>query len=210
MVESGASLPSMKMPTILLKFFSFLVSIGCRLPVAKTFLQIQYSRSAMSKLLGCVAARCVTASLSSADISSLKPRSSFTFSATSLMFETPVPNWRRVTFLMFCAQMVGNPVIAPEPMAMPAAAAPPLITARRPIRRPRVVSFCLLILPSSVRRQQVNVGLRPARDDGLAHCHGPRKELGFRKHRGEVVGGAAGQRDLDGGAVILDRGAAPS
>ena len=41
----------------------------------------------------------------------------------ALRFDTPVPNWRSVTFLMFCAQIVGKPVMAPLPMATPAAAA---------------------------------------------------------------------------------------
>jgi hypothetical protein len=68
--------------------------------------------SAMSKLSGWVAARCVTLSESSAVISSVKPRSSFTFCATSLRLDTPVPNWRSVTSLMFCAQIIGNPVTA--------------------------------------------------------------------------------------------------
>ena len=38
------------------------------------------------------------------------------FSAMALRFDTPVPNWRSV-IVVFCAQMVGKPVIAPEPAA---------------------------------------------------------------------------------------------
>ena len=122
--------------------------MACRLPAGQTFLQIQYSMSAMSKDFGWVAARCVTLSESSAVISRVKPRSSFTFSATSLRFDTPVPNWRSVTSLMFCDQTVGNPVIAPEPRAKPEVAAAPLSTLRRLnfFGFPVVISFvpCLL------------------------------------------------------------------
>ncbi len=101
--------------------------MACRLPVGQTFLQIQYSISAMSKLSGWVAARWVTASESSAVISSVKPRSSFTFFATSLRFDTPVPNWRRVMSLMFCAQSVGAGKVEAA-----AVAAAPFSSVRRP------------------------------------------------------------------------------
>ena len=48
MTESGVSLPVMKSGTILSKYLIFLTSIGCMTPAGKTFLQIQYSMSAMS------------------------------------------------------------------------------------------------------------------------------------------------------------------
>ena len=47
----------------------------------------------------------------------------------ALRFETPVPNWRKVIF--DCAQMVGKPVMRPEPAAKPMAAAPVLSSERR-------------------------------------------------------------------------------
>ncbi|MGA3401789.1 MAG: hypothetical protein ABSC95_21460 [Acetobacteraceae bacterium] len=51
-----------------------------------------------------------------------------------MRFDTPVPNWRIVTFLMFCAQMVGNPLIVPDPAAAPSVASPAVYSK---LRRPR-------------------------------------------------------------------------
>ena len=76
--------------------------------------------------------RCTTASESSAVICSVMPRSALHFSAISLRFDTPVPNWRSTMFLLFCAQIVGKPVIAPLPTAAPAKPAAPFRTLRRP------------------------------------------------------------------------------
>ncbi|MNT92344.1 hypothetical protein D3C72_2336090 [compost metagenome] len=45
---SGVSLPLTKIGTILSKFLILDTSIGCITPAGKTFLQIQYSMSAMS------------------------------------------------------------------------------------------------------------------------------------------------------------------
>ena len=47
-VEVGVSLPVVKIGTILSNRRILLVSIGCNTPAGKTFLQIQYSMSAMS------------------------------------------------------------------------------------------------------------------------------------------------------------------
>src|SRR3954451_11359775 len=68
MTDSGVSLPVTNSGTILSKFLIFDTSIGCMTPAGKTFLQIQYSISAMSYDLGWVTARWDTASLSSAVI----------------------------------------------------------------------------------------------------------------------------------------------
>ncbi len=94
------------------------------MPAGNTFLQIQYSMSAMSKLLAWVTTRCDTASESSAVICRVMPRSALHFSAMALRFDTPVPNWRSV--IGFCAQMVGKPVTTPPPAARPASAPAPL------------------------------------------------------------------------------------
>ena len=91
--------------------------MACRLPVGQTFLQIQYSMSAMSKLSGWVATRWVTLSESSAVISIVMPRSSNALSAISLKAETPVPAWRRT--MLDCAQTIGA-------ASVPAAVATPL------------------------------------------------------------------------------------
>ena len=79
----------------------------------------------MSKLSGWVAARWVTLSESSAVISSVKPRSSFTFCATSFRFDTPVPNWRSVMFLVSWPQTIG------AGSAVAATTAPPLFRIER-------------------------------------------------------------------------------
>ncbi|WJI60152.1 MULTISPECIES: hypothetical protein [unclassified Mesorhizobium] len=52
-------------------------------------------------------------------------------SAIAFRFDTPVPNWRSV--MLDCAQMVGKPLMAPEPAARPTAAAPVLSNERREI-----------------------------------------------------------------------------
>src|SRR5262245_53941168 len=49
----------------------------------------------------------------------------------SMIAEYEPPTWSRVTSLMFCAQIVGKPVIAPEPAARPTLAAVPFRTVRR-------------------------------------------------------------------------------
>ena len=76
-------------------------------------------------------ARCAAASESVAVISSVMPRSALHLSAIALRFDTPVPNWRSV--IGFCAQIVGKPVMAPEPAARPTAAAPVFSSERREI-----------------------------------------------------------------------------
>ena len=96
--------------------------------------------SAMSKPFGWVTTRCAVESVSSAVICRVMPRSSLALSAMTLMFDTPVPNWRRVTSLMFCAHTIGKPVIAPLATAAPDTAAPRLSMVRR--ERVRVVFLC--------------------------------------------------------------------
>src|SRR4029078_5209434 len=94
----------------------------------------------------------------------VKPRSCFTLSATALRLDTPVPNWRSVTFLMFCAQTMGKPVTVP-------AEARPAVRSRR--RRPIDVVVMAVVLP--LPGSPVNVH---------AACHGiqgasraPRREF---------------------------------
>ncbi len=91
-------------------------------------------------------ARCAAASESVAVISSVIPRSSLHFSAIALMFETPVPNWRSV--IGFCAQMVGKPVIAPEPAMAPTAAAPVFSNERREMPFAGVAVFVSVVMLS--------------------------------------------------------------
>src|SRR3954471_9233606 len=130
--ESGFSLPVVKIGTILSKYLIFLTFIACSVFAGKTFLHIQYSISPMSNEFGWVTTRCTTASESSAVICRVMPRSALHFSAISLIADTPVPHWRRVMFLLFCAQIIGKPVIAPLPIAAPAKPAVPFRTLRRP------------------------------------------------------------------------------
>src|SRR3546814_7653785 len=117
------------------------------MPAGNTFLQIQYSMSAMSKDFGWVTARWATASESSAVICRVMPVSALHFSAMALRFDTQVPNWRSVTFLLFCAQMVGNQVNAPLPAARPMPAAAPLRTERRSMALPPVLRQSVALLP---------------------------------------------------------------
>ena len=42
-----------------------------------------------------------------------------------------MPVWLSVMSFSFCAHTIGKPVMAPEPAAAPASAAPPLMTVRR-------------------------------------------------------------------------------
>ena len=142
--EVGVSLPSLKIPTILSKYWIREMSMGCMLPAPHTFLRVKYSMSAMSKPFGWVTTRCAVESVSSAVICRVMPRSSFAFSAMALMFDTPVPNWRRVTSLMFWAHTIGKPVIAPLATAAPDRAAPRLSMVRRV--RVRVVFPCFGIV----------------------------------------------------------------
>ena len=79
----------------------------------------------------------------------LKPRSLVACSPIAVSTVTGWPAWRISTSLMFCAQMVGKPVIAPEPAAAPTA---PLSTPRRvmPVRvRPGLIVFVMLKFPQA-------------------------------------------------------------
>ena len=138
------------------------MSIGCMLPAPHTFFSVKYSMSAMSKLFGWVTTRCAVESVSSAVICSVIPSSSLAFSAMTLMFDTPVPNWRRVTFLMFWAQTIGNPVIAPLATAAPDRAAPRLSMVRRVRVRSVLLRFDIRLSPV-VPRGARDLLLRPAR-----------------------------------------------
>ena len=144
--EEGVRRPSLKIPTILSKYLSLLMSIGCMFPLGHTFFKVKYSISAMSKLFGWVTTRWAVASVFRAVISSVIPRSSFAFLAISLMLETPVPNCRKVTFLMFWAQIVGKPVMAWDPTAAPSATALPRLRRSRREREVRVVGFFIVSL----------------------------------------------------------------
>src|SRR5690606_8308922 len=73
------------------------------------------------------------------------PRSSLHFSAIALRLETPVPNWRSV--MGFCAQIVGKPVMMPEPAARPAAAAPDFRSERRDTPAVMLVGLVIRIPP---------------------------------------------------------------
>ena len=137
--ELGLSLPVVKIGTILSKYLIFLTFIACSVFAGKTFLHIQYSISPMSNEFGWVTTRCTTASESSAVICSVMPRSALHFSAISLIADTPVPHWRRVMFLVVCAQIIGKPVTAPLPTAAPATPAAPFRTLRRPNFRLRAI-----------------------------------------------------------------------
>jgi hypothetical protein len=64
-------------------------------------------------------------------ISTLKPRSFEAWSPMAWTTEYDTPMWRSVIFLMSCAQIIGKPVMAPEPTAAPAATDVPFSKARR-------------------------------------------------------------------------------
>jgi hypothetical protein len=70
----------------------------------------------------------------------VKPRSLLACSAIAGMAVTGGPAWFSTTSLMFCAQMVGKPLTAPDPTANPAAALAPRNTLRR-VALPILVSI---------------------------------------------------------------------
>src|SRR3990172_7505697 len=127
---SGYS-PLVKIGTTLSQYLNRLRSMGWSTPRGSSLLCIQYSMSAMSRDSGCVAMRLTSASLAAFCISILKPRSAVACRAMSMIDEYDPPTWSRAMSLMFCAQIVGKPLIAPEPTARPAAAAAPLSIGRR-------------------------------------------------------------------------------
>ena len=190
--------------------------MGCMLPAGNTFLHTQYSMSAMSKELGWVMARWVTESESNAVICNVMPRSSLHLSAMALMFETPVPNWRRVTFLMFCAQMVGKPVMAPDPIAAPAAiAALPFRKSRREGPALETVLVLLDILPSSGAAQwgrlfgveNVGFAVSPTGDHAIADGDGVGEIACFVHGHDKLVGIRRFHAEPDPGALVFDRSA---
>ena len=76
-----------------------------------------------------------------------------TLSAIAFRFDTPVPTWRKVMLRIFCAQMVGKPVIAPDPAATPAVASPAVASKERRGRPVDLVSDIVLGSPSSAIRR---------------------------------------------------------
>src|SRR5215472_13995415 len=99
------------------------------------------------------------------------PRSALHFSAISLMFDTPVPNWRSVMFLLFCAQIIGAPTELPT--AAPASPAAPFRTLRRPkpFSFPVIVTSPLFVSGRSGPKD-VHVLGRPGQNHGLARRYG--------------------------------------
>ena len=87
--------------------------------------------SAQSMALDCDRKRFSRSAFSDACIYTVKPRSLVACSAIAGIAVTGGPAWCSTTSLMFCAQMVGKPLIAPDPMAAPATAAAPFRTPRR-------------------------------------------------------------------------------
>ena len=78
--------------------------------------------SAQSMAFDCESRRLSRSEFSVVCICTVKPRSLLACSAIFGIAVTGGPAWRSTTSLMFCAQIVGNPVTAPLPMAAPAAA----------------------------------------------------------------------------------------
>src|SRR5437868_179194 len=103
------------------------------------------------------------------------PKSALHFSAISLMFDTPVPNWRSVMFLVVCAQSVGKPVTTPLPSAAPAMPAAPLsilrraITALGPPLNLRAISVLLQLVTSM--SEDMDVLGSPRQNHRLAGPH---------------------------------------
>ena len=78
--------------------------------------------SAQSIALDCDSSRFSRSAFSEACICTVNPSSLLACSAIFEIAVTGGPAWRSVTSLMFCAQIVGNPRVAPLPMAVPARA----------------------------------------------------------------------------------------
>ena len=87
--------------------------------------------SAQSIALDCDRKRFSRSAFSVACIWTVKPRSLVACSAMAGMAVTGGPAWFSTTSLMFCAQMVGKPLSAPDPAADAAAAAAPCSSRRR-------------------------------------------------------------------------------
>src|SRR5271156_1972710 len=109
----------------------------------------------------------------------VKPRSFLAFSAISLIADTPVPNWRRTMFLLFCAQIIGAPTVLPR--AAPATTPAPLRMLRRenPLLGPPF-SFAILSTPSPfltarcrlpLTTEDVHVPGHPRQSHRLARHH---------------------------------------
>jgi hypothetical protein len=96
--------------------------------------------SAQSIALDCDRKRFSRSAFSVVCMWTVKPRSLLACSAIAGMAVTGGPAWFSTTSLMFCAQMVGKPRMAPIPAAPPIAAAAPFKTARRPTAEPLLVS----------------------------------------------------------------------
>src|ERR1700722_9121393 len=78
--------------------------------------------SAQSIELDCDRKRFSRSAFSAACICTVKPRSLVACAAIAGMAVTGGPAWRSTTSLMFCAQIIGKPLMAPDPAAAPAPA----------------------------------------------------------------------------------------
>src|SRR5580704_8414956 len=102
----------------------------------------------------------------------VKPRSFVACSPICGIAATGGPACRRVMSLMFCAQIVGNPVSAPEPAERPASAAPLCKTRRRetpPLLRRVIVPVVFSFIPCSSASSAVSRRIQRAASGGPAH-----------------------------------------
>src|SRR6266404_2745902 len=116
----------------------------------------------------------------------------------ALRFETPVPNWRKVIF--DCAQMVGKPVMTPEPAAKPIAAAPVLRSERR---ESPALFFVVLVMPIPLFRfGSVGSCVKTAECDRVFGVPGDRRHVADGDRRREEIGIVDDDREVvDAGTV---------
>ena len=104
--------------------------------------------SLMSIVLGWVNRRLSWVLASTTWISTVKPRSLLAWMPISLIAEYDWPTCRSLMSLRFCAQIVGKPRIASDPMATPAPPAAAFSTCRRDTRVLGVFVVSVISFPS--------------------------------------------------------------
>src|SRR6266404_3958177 len=124
--------------------------IACRTLRPTRYFMNTMLTSPTSMALDCDKKRFNRSALSVACILIVKPRSLLACSPIFGIAATGGPAWSKVTSLMSCAQIVGNPVSTPDPPASPAKAALPFNSRRRVTRGPLARSAAPVPLPDIV------------------------------------------------------------
>src|SRR3984957_10119794 len=171
---SGYS-PLVKMGIVLSQSLTLAIGMVCRMFRPVKYLWNTTLTSAQSMALDCDRKRLSRSAFSEACMRTVKPRSLVARSAIAGIAETGGPACCSTTSLIFCAQMAGNPAMAPDPAATPAACN----RVRRPSCAGRAADLRVILAPVVWARVTPIAWAQAGAYPGNAASHKP--ELRFIK-----------------------------